>query len=96
MIALAAPVLDLVRGEGAELKRVHPVRHLLGEEGIDGALPLDPSLAGKSVGDDLDPKMGLTALARAGMSGVAVGLIDDSEAAGRESGLEFCADAIGH
>jgi hypothetical protein len=88
--------LSLTGGEGGKLERMDSLLELIGEKGIDRALPFDAALARKSSGDDLDPEMGLAALACAGMPGMTMGIVNDREAAWREPSLEFRADAIGH
>lgn len=62
---------------------------------MDLMLPDEARLAGKGGGDDGDAKMGLALRPRPCMAGMAVGLVDDLEALGREGRFELAADCLG-
>jgi len=69
---------------------------LLGKDGVDAALPGDPALAGKALGDDLEPEMGLLAVLRAGvMAGMQVRIVINGEALRLERSLELLTDPVG-
>lgn len=69
--------------------------HFLGEETIDAALALEPALADEVGRDDLDAKVSLATRPGAGMTAMAVQIIDDGEPHRMERG-EPGTDAIGN
>lgn len=70
-------------------------RHFLGQECIDSALTRDSALAGKGGRDDLDMEMRLTLRARAGMAGMALGIIADDEPRRLQRRGELGLDTVG-
>jgi len=52
-------------------------RHFLCQSGVDEALPLEAAPALECSGNDLDAKVGLAARASTGVSGMALGLVDN-------------------
>ncbi len=69
---------------------------LLGQRGVDQAMPLEPALAGEGGRDDLDAEMRFAALAPAGMAMMLMGLVDHPKMLGRELRAELAGDPVGH
>jgi hypothetical protein len=53
--------------------------HILGKDGIDLTLTLDPALAQEARSRDLDPKMRLTTFAPTGVAMMLISLVDDTQ-----------------
>jgi hypothetical protein len=70
-------------------------RHEIAERAEHHALALDPAFALERRRDDRELKMGLALRARAGVAGVAGGVVLELETGGRERGGEAPADGIG-
>src|SRR6185312_9746127 len=70
---------------------------LIGQDGVDAALPGDAVLSGKALGNDLDSKMRLLAAMGPGMmSGMEVGIIVDFQTRRLQRGLQFLANSLGY
>ena len=73
-------------------KRVYAARrHLVRQQRVDPAVPLQPRLANECIRDDNDPEMALTSAWRRPMPGMHSALVNDIETARLKSSLEFLA-----
>src|SRR5262249_44186496 len=82
----------LIGRAGLEGEGVDRALQLFGEDLIDQALALDAAQAGKAGRDDLDIEMGLALGPRTGMARMAVGIVDDRKARGRQRRGELFLD----
>jgi len=67
--------------------------HDIAQRGMNRPLPSDPGLTAKFRGDDEDPKMAPSA-GRAGMTRVAMTLVDDLQVGGREMPAQQSVNAV--
>src|SRR6185437_8187137 len=89
----AGRLLRRQRGEGEGVDRT---RHFLGQKRVDAALTGDPTVAGEGRRDDLDVEMRLALRARAGMAGMALGIVADHKTRRLQRRGELGPDAIGN
>lgn len=68
---------------------MHPRGKFFREDRVDKTVTLDPALAGKRCCYDRDAEMGFTLGTMAGMTDMAVRLVDDVEVLRRKRSVEF-------
>ena len=82
-------------GKGTNLQRVDAASELLGQDGVDAALPGDAVFPGKALGDDLDPEMRFFAGVGASvMARMQVGIIVDFQPSRLQCGFQFLANSL--
>src|SRR5438552_19172734 len=85
----------LVRRQRGQRQCVDIGSELFGEDAADEALAGDPALSREGRRDDGDLEMAFAFVARAGMAGMAIGLVDDVEPSRVQPGAQFRVDRLG-
>ena len=75
-------------------ERVHAAGEFTGKCRVDHAMALDSALPAKGFRYDIDPEVGLAAWPVAGMAGMLVRFVDDSQVLGIESFGQLSCDEV--